>query len=179
MHAHSRAQHWPRTGPKLIDLFWPNTGPMLNQYRSNAGPVLTQRCSLHWPNTIPMSNLYQSNTGLVPSRHHSCSVPTQIPLQCQTKYQRNVETVLAQNRTNKFDVGPAPVPHWPVNANHLETHYLSYIYPIEISDTKEITRAIIHYVTVRKLRSTQPCKEYIGNCQKYSMHFTFSHSILK
>ena len=126
------AQHRPRTGPKRINLYWPSIGPMSNLYRSNARPVPTQRRRLHRLNTVPTSNLYRSNIGQVPTPHHSCIVPTQntypIPIQYQSKYLHNVDPVLAQRRTNKFDVGPAPVRHWPVKVNHLGTHYLCCIW---------------------------------------------------
>ena len=101
------AQHWPRTGPKRINLYRPSTGP--TSYR---------------PSTGQTSNLYRSNTGPVPTQRHSCSVPTQNIYPIPIQYRHNVEPVLAQRRTNKFDVGPAPVRNWLVKVNHLGIHYL-------------------------------------------------------
>ena len=105
------AQHWPRTGPKRINLYRPSTGPTSNLYRSNTEPVPTQRSSLHRPITISTSNLYRSNTGPVLTRRRSCSVPTQNIYPIPIPYQHNVEPVLVQRRINQFDVGPAPVRH--------------------------------------------------------------------
>ena len=100
------AQHWSRTGPKMHKFvpaqYRPNSEPVPVQYRPNVEPVPVQYRTSTDPRYLskPIPIQYQSNTGT------------------------NVEPVLAQRRTNKFDVGPAPVRHWPVKVNHLGTHYL-------------------------------------------------------
>ena len=125
-----------------------HTGPTLAPNRPKTHKLVP---SQYRPNVELVPVQYRPNVELVPVQYRTSTDPKYLSNPVPIQNWHNVEPVLAQRRTNKFDVGPAPVRHWPVKVNHLGTIYTAYKRNGS-PNTKEITRAIIRYITAQKLR---------------------------
>ena len=97
------------------------TGPTLAPYRPKTHKLVLAQ---YRPNVELVPVQYRPNFELVPVQYRTSTDPKYLSNPIPIQDRHNVEPVLAQRRTNKFNVGAAPVQHWPVKVNHLGTHYL-------------------------------------------------------